>query len=542
MSFTSSRASTAGVHHYEDQLDYLNESTGQLPQLELNLDRTRLRNPSGLSEGTGRTGRSRRYQSSNGTTEREGSLATSTGSGISNRKERLLRLAAERGVGVKPTAELDEMTQIEEGVEHPYVFNGNITQPNELIAGLCLADEMADELEVENLEEEFGVEFPVPPGMHGSIDGNLGPDMMAEMDLNGRSPYIRGKANTGLGRLIRRRRNSITSQASGSTTSAPSFSAVSATPEPWNPTSYPALNSDYPRVGNNASFQNTNPSKERGTKRAAFKAFIKGVSTGSGDPSRAQLYKVPSRSQPLPPVKPNMEVKPSPQPILLTSSRQPASRSESNLPDALQKTIPSALDMMFGKDGVALPGGQRAKPSPVVSTALQSPIESLGSRSTVSLSQFPCNLGALLDHLVHAGVGFIQKQDAQDGRVLGQPVLLLLTVRRVAFDPPQTPNAANTARGIVEAAHLHVFPFCKADEELDLPGNLNGKKSLSQRLRNKERKEHVRQKVDLDTELKIQQQGSPAVLTIGKLRLNFANMRSEQEWTLQIKTVAAELS
>jgi hypothetical protein len=360
---TSSNGSTRTKHHYQENSSHPTRTTGDFQRLELDLDKTRLRTPSGPSESSQRA--SGFYRITSGTTYTDGVSNNSGRSAISARKERLLRLAAERGVGIMPASDF-EMDNIQEGVESHYQIPGNISQQGENIAGLCLADEIADELEAEELEEEFAGGFSIPPGTQmstdsfnqlGRLDSNLFVQPLGQLD--GNTPQDTSnkgnKSSGGFNRLMRRRRNSGTSQASESTTSAPSFSAMRPTPEPWSnplmatasitgsynhPGSSEASSSEMGGQPRSASIDRS--SNKPAGKKAAFKAFLKGVSMGSSTPSKGieniPQNRVAGSKQGKTPVIPAKQ----PTPILKTSNNLAASRSESNLPAALQATVRAA--------------------------------------------------------------------------------------------------------------------------------------------------------------------------------------------------------
>ena len=358
-SMTSSSGSTRAKHHYQEAPSRPMQTTSDFQRLELDLDKTRLRTPSGPSESSQRA--SGLYRIASGATYTDGVSNNSARSAISARKERLLRLAAERGVGIMPASDF-EMDNIQEGVESHYQIPGNISQQGENIAGLCLADEIADELEAEELEEEFAGGFPIPPGTQmatdsfnqlGRLDSNLFVQPLGQSDgITLQESINKGnKTSGGFNRLMRRRRNSGTSQASESTTSAPSFTAMRPTPEPWsNPLLTPAsMTNAYnqPRSseasssemgGQYRSSSVDRSSNKPGGKKAAFKAFLKGVTMGTSTPSKG-IENVPqtrvTSKQSRTPVVPVKQ----PIPILKTSSNLTASRSESNLPAALQATV-----------------------------------------------------------------------------------------------------------------------------------------------------------------------------------------------------------
>ena len=369
--------------------------TGDFQRLELDLDKTRLRTPSGPSESSQRA--SGLYRITSGATYTDGFSNNSGRSAISARKERLLRLAAERGVGIMPASDF-EMDNIQEGVESHYQIPGNISQQGENIAGLCLADEIADELEAEELEEEFAAGFPIPPGTQmstdsfnqlGRLDSNLFVQPLGQPDggTSQESSNKGNKSSNGFNRLMRRRRNSGTSQASESTTSAPSFSAMRPTPEPWsnpllaansitNPYSHPGSSeAGSSEMGGQSRSASIDRSSHKAVgKRAAFKAFLKGVSTSSSNPSKGIENIAQSRAagskQGKAPVIPAKQ----PTPILKTSHNLAASRSESNLPAALQVAVratePRSRPLVSQQ-----PAQQSTNPTAPVSPESQTPLQ-----------------------------------------------------------------------------------------------------------------------------------------------------------------------
>ena len=339
----SSRGSDLAIHHYQDRTQGLDACPRGFPRLELDLDKTRLRTPSATSQTSQRG--SGLFRVTSDTTYTDLESATSGRSTISARKERLLRLAAERGVGITPVSDVEEMEHIQEGVESHYHIHGNISQKGDRIAGLCVGDEIADELEAEELEGEFGSDFPIPPGMQDQAGltglGVLGPDMFVQPF--GTTPVPpKTKSTAALTRLIRRRRDSATSQASGSTTSAPSFTAIGPTPEPWAASpqvSVAPSTKTYHTKQSESSFVaqgSVSGSDKTSGRRGAFKAFLKNVS-GSNPPSSKGIENIARRQDktsssgrtvyPAPP---------RPTPILKTSTFLAASRSEGNLPATLQ--------------------------------------------------------------------------------------------------------------------------------------------------------------------------------------------------------------
>lgn len=212
------------------------------------------------------------------------------------------------------------------------------------------------------MEEEFASDFPVPPGIQDQPGltglGILGPDMFAQPFVNGQGQQ-KTKSSGGLSRLIRRRRNSGTSQASGSTTSAPSFTAIGPTPEPWVTSPQVSVAASHrTQQSNQSDTQSRTAASERGSdktssKRGALKAFFKGVS-GNNAPSSKGIENIARRSDRngpsgLPPYQAALQ----PIPILKTSTSLSASRSEGNLPAALrdQTRVPTApVDITTRRD------------------------------------------------------------------------------------------------------------------------------------------------------------------------------------------------
>lgn len=238
---------------------------------------------------------------------------------------------------------MDELEHIAEGVESHYNIQGNISQKGESIAGLCLADEIADELEAEEMEEEFASDFPVPPGMSDQAGltglGILETDMFVQPFGTGQS-QSKTKASSGLARFVGMRRGSANSQASGSTAS---FSAVGPPADAWVasiPSSVAPSNRTFQTNQSDTSRNGSERGSDKGLgKRGAFKAFLKSVSGTNTPPSRGiENIARPSDKSAIP----AHHVQPRPTPILKTSTSLAASRSEGNLPAALRSQKPVA--------------------------------------------------------------------------------------------------------------------------------------------------------------------------------------------------------
>ena len=93
-------------------------------------------------------------------------------------------------------------------------------------------------------------------------------------------------------------------------------------------------------------------------------------------------------------------------------------------------------------------------------------------------------------------------------------------------------------------AHLHVFPYHETDRVMDEPGSLNGLRSISQKMKERDRLEEQRVHLTADTQLAgLDSTG----ISVGLPRVSqefvfhLAEGRIQKEWLLQMKTVNAEL-
>lgn len=170
------------------------------------------------------------------------------------------------------------------------------------------------------------------------------------------------------------------------------------------------------------------------------------------------------------------------------------------------------------------------------------------------MPKFPCDLRSLLDVVVHAGVCCIPTDLegtaslASPGGGHGIPTLLVLSVRKDRAEPFDLASASVKAPPAV--VHLHLFSYTAADDILDEPGSLNGKRSISYNLKERSRTELARAQITTSTELSaVLEQGFTVTSSSldgipaedGLLSVRFAGPHLYKEWLLQIKTIIAEL-
>jgi hypothetical protein len=93
-------------------------------------------------------------------------------------------------------------------------------------------------------------------------------------------------------------------------------------------------------------------------------------------------------------------------------------------------------------------------------------------------------------------------------------------------------------------AHLHIFPYHETDRVMDEPGSLNGLRSISQKMKERDRLEEQRILLTADTLLAVLD-STRITVSLPRASQEFvfhlAEERIQKEWLLQMKPVNAEL-
>ena len=156
------------------------------------------------------------------------------------------------------------------------------------------------------------------------------------------------------------------------------------------------------------------------------------------------------------------------------------------------------------------------------------------------LPPFPAQLRVFLDDIIHAGVCRIQPLNGSGERL--KLALMILTVHKKAS--PADNQLVQTRATTPSVAHLHIFPYHETDRVMDEPGSLNGLRSISQKMKERDRLEEQRIVLTADTQLKVLDSTGIAV-SLPRVSKEFlfylADERIQKEWSLQMKTVNAEL-
>ena len=166
------------------------------------------------------------------------------------------------------------------------------------------------------------------------------------------------------------------------------------------------------------------------------------------------------------------------------------------------------------------------------------------------IAPFPCGLRSLLDLVVHAGVCWIPTDvETPDtlGLDKGNRALLVMTVRK---DRPESLDlTVSPVKAQLATVSLHLFSYSTTDDILDEPGSLNGKRSISHKIKERGRTELARAQITSGTTLSpLQDDGftltsnsaEEASAEDGLLSVRFSGRHLNQEWPLQLKTVIAE--
>jgi hypothetical protein len=158
-----------------------------------------------------------------------------------------------------------------------------------------------------------------------------------------------------------------------------------------------------------------------------------------------------------------------------------------------------------------------------------------------SLPNFPSELRALLDVIVHAGVCVLD--DLEKSVTQPATALVILTVNKTVSQPKNDPLDRNLVT--TNVAHLHIFSYAETDRTIDDPGRMNGLRGISQFLKSRERLEKQRIPLGSETEIMLLNQGR---IVIGNpdaaesFKFYLAEERIQKEWLLQLRTILAELA
>jgi hypothetical protein len=120
--------------------------------------------------------------------------------------------------------------------------------------------------------------------------------------------------------------------------------------------------------------------------------------------------------------------------------------------------------------------------------------------------------------------------------------LMILTVHKKAS--PADNQLLSTRMTTASVAHLHIFPYHETDRGMDEPGSLNGLRTISQKMKARDRLEEQRILLSVDTQIGVLDSTGVAVSlsrASQKFVFHLAEERIQKEWLLQIKTVNAEL-
>lgn len=487
-----------------------------------------------------------------------------------------MRLAAERGVGILPAGNADQDVQMTSA-------QGNVSRPGETIAGLCLGDEIADELEAEALEEELAGEFPCPPGMQteftGSANGSaLGLDLFAQPLGQPLPPATKEKKHgLNLGRFLRRRRNSHSSDHTASTSSAPSFCAVGDTPEPWSHSNFAksvsshhsgehSASSRAPSGNLTSSSQSASTLYPSGTSnsqvhdKSGIRDFLTGISGKTLGPSYMPSKGRPTGESPETAagglghdkqVKPTPILRPPP-----TSYSAPLKQDRGIIPKIREFGLSFVLQVATAVTDTHTMSKTETNCSRSASPSVPSQEANRPSTKRLDVSadipvhthqvaNFPSQLKTLGDHVVHAGLVKVPLESGPKTSAAGEAwatALLVLTVHKAPVLP--------TGDDYDLKPHVHLFPSLHADKELDRPQFTRSNSTLTQRLQGKERLELNRHAITRATELRLSRQSGLVVASMGtaqdfqnasELTVGFSDDAAQKEWILQIKTVIAEL-